>query len=329
MTHDESLTNYVVPSNKFYPPRIDQSQSLLRANLLQAKLPDKQHNKKAIIIEAQAGQGKTTLAYQFLEYNNNTYIWYQIGPEDSDPILLLSSLLINLCGNLPGFTSPQLTNILNEGSVGPLDLTRCANILLQDLDTYLESDIYLVFDDLHRIEFGALTNKLLEHLLDTSPPRVHFLFISRQPLEIKGTTIRNGSQIAYLSTADLALSNQDVEALYTTVLNKVISRQDAIKIQKVTNGWIMGIILGSHPITGRSKFWVGSSTDDIPTPPRTGHMLDYFQDEIFAQIPEDLHEIFLKLAFLQEIPVDLAIEISAIDSFGRILGYDPGKLFYI
>jgi LuxR family maltose regulon positive regulatory protein len=329
MKHDESLTNYVVPSNKFYPPRIDQSQSLLRSNLLQNKLPDQKHSKKVIIIEAQAGQGKTTLAFQFLEYNGNTFIWYQVGPEDSDPVLLLSSLLMNLCANLPGFTSPQLTSILNEGSVGPLDLTRCANILLQDLDNYLEQDIYLVFDDLHRIEFGALTNKLLEHLLDTSPPRVHFVFISRQPLEIKGTTIRNGSQIAYLSTTDLALRNQDVEALYKTVLNKEISRQDAIKIQKVTNGWIMGIILASHPISGRSRFWLDSSTDTITAAPQTGHMLDYFQDEIFAQLPKALHKIFLKFSFLQEIPTALAVEISGIDTFGKILSDMTRENFFI
>ncbi len=71
-------------------------------------------------------------------------------------------------------------------------------------------------------------DKLLEHLLDGSPPKVHFIFISRNRLEIRGTTIRNGSQIAYLSTTDLALGNQDIEALYTTVLNKEISRHDAI-----------------------------------------------------------------------------------------------------
>ena len=329
MKHDEGLNNYIVPSNKFYPPHIDQSQSLLRSSLLQDKLPDQKHNKKVIIIEAQAGQGKTTLAYQFLEVNNNSYIWYQIGPEDSDPVLLLSALLMNLCSNLPDFASPQLANILNEGSVGPLDLTRCSNILLQDLDAYLKEDIYLVFDDLHRIEFGALTNRLFEHLLDTSPPRVHFIFISRQPLEIKGTTIRNGSQIAYLSTSDLALGSLDIEDLYTTVLKKVISRQDAIKIQRVTNGWIMGIILASHPISGRSRFWLDSSTDYLSTAPQTGHMLDYFQDEIFAQIPANLHEAFLKISFLQEIPADLAGKISGIDALGKILSDMTRENYFI
>ncbi|MGB3213015.1 MAG: BTAD domain-containing putative transcriptional regulator [Desulforhopalus sp.] len=329
MKHDESLANYVVPSNKFYPPHIDKAQSLLRSNLLQTKLPYQQHNQKVIIIEAQAGQGKTTLVYQFLEHNDITYIWYQIDPEDSDPVLLLSSLLTNLCTNLPGFASPQLTDILTEGSVGPLDLTRCANILLQDLDAYLKHDIYLVFDDLHRIEFGALTNKLLEYLLDTSPPRLHFIYVSRQPLEIRGTIIRNGSQVTYLSTIDLALGTQDIEALYTTVLKKDISSQDAIKIQKVTNGWIMGILLASHPISGRTKFWLDASTDAISSTPQTGHMLDYFQDEIFAQIPTYLHTSFLKFSFLQEIPADLATKISGHDNFGKILSEMTRENYFI
>jgi ATP/maltotriose-dependent transcriptional regulator MalT/DNA-binding SARP family transcriptional activator len=329
MKSDDNLTNHVVLSNKFYPPHSDQSQSLLRAGLLQEKFPDQNHNKKVIIIEAQAGQGKTTLVYQFLKVHGNTFIWYQIGPEDSDPVLLLSFLLMNLRANLPGFTSPQLIDILNDGSVGPFDLNRCANILLKDLDNYLKQDIYLVFDDLHRIEFGALTNKLIEYLLDTSPPRVHFIFISRQPLEIKGKTIRNGSQIAYLSTADLALGYLEIETLYTNVLKKEISSQDAIKIQKVTNGWIMGIILASHPISGRSRFWLNPSTDIISTTPQTGHMLDYFQDEIFAQIPPDLHTLFLKFSFLQEIPADLAIQISGNNNFGTILSNMTRENYFV
>jgi len=319
MKAEETPTDYFVPSNKFYPPHIEQSQSLLRSDLLTSKLPDKEHNKKVIIIEAQAGQGKTTLAYQFLNHNNYTAIWYQVGPEDSDPILLLSSLLVNLTTHLPSFESPQLTRILKEGGVGPLDLSRCANILLTDLDHYLQEDIYLVFDDLHLIEFGALTNGLLEYLLDTSPPKVHFLFISRHPLEIKGKTIRNGSLINYLNTADLALDNQEIERLYKDILKKDISKQDAISIQKVTNGWIMGIILASHPISGRSDFWFDTSAEQLSAPPRTGHMLDYFQDEIFDRIPENLHTAFLELSFLHEIPVDLATEITGIPDFKQIL----------
>lgn len=328
MTYTESLANYVVPSNKFYPPLVDSSQSLLRSDLLTTKLPIRTLDKKAIIIEAQAGQGKTTLASQFLNTNELRYIWYQIGPEDSDPIQLISSLLTNLKINLEGFTSPKLENILSQGVVGPLDLTRCANILLHDLDNFLGHDIYLVFDDLYLIEFGALTNKLLEHLLDNSPPKMHFMLISRHPLEIKGKTIRNGSQIAYLNTNDLALSTNEIESLYNTVLRKEISGTDAAKIHRITNGWIMGIILASHPISGSSKFWVNPEATPALSS-TSGHMLDYFQDEILAQIPEELHTHFLQLAFLHQIPADLAAQLSGVDDFGQILSQLARENYFI
>ena len=320
MNTEENLAHYVVPSNKFYPPHIDESQSLLRDHLLKSKLPDARHNKKIIIIEAQAGQGKTTLAYQFLQFNNNHFIWYQVGPEDSDPIFLLSSLLTNLSQNLDGFDSPQLNSILWEGSVGPLDLTRCASILLRDLDAYLKEDIYLVFDDLHLIEFGALTANLLEFLIDCSPPRLHFVLTSRQPIEIKGKTIRDGSRIAYLNTSDLALDNLEIETLFNAILKKQISSQEALQIQRITNGWIMGIILASHPISGREKFWLSHQTKTkTVAETKSGHMLDYFQDEIFAQIPDHLHLPFLKISFLQEIPADLAVTITGLNDFASIL----------
>jgi len=319
MKSEESSTSYARPSNKFHPPHIDLSQSLLRNNLLTAILPNKTHNKKVIVVEAQAGQGKTTLVSQFLEYNNNASIWYQIGPEDSDPVMLLSSLLTNLSNNFPNFSSPQLATILSEGSVGPLDLTRCANILLKDLDLHLLDDTYFIFDDLHLIEYDALTNGLLEHIIDTSPPKVHFIFVSRQPLELKSKILRNGNQIVYINTGDLALDIDEIEDLYNNVLNQGISRQDAIEIQKITNGWIMGIVLASHPISGRRRFWLDSSNANLTTIHRKGHMLDYFQEEIFDQIPEHLHTPFLKLAFLQEIPTDLAIEITGKEDISHTL----------
>ncbi len=319
MKTEENTHSYTRPSNKFYPPHIDQSQSLLRTNLLTTKLPNKRHNNKIVVIEAQAGQGKTTLASQFLDYNSHPSIWYQVGPEDSDPVLLLSSLLANLSSNLPDFSSPQLTTILNEGSVGPLDLARCTNILLKDLDLHLVKDIYFVFDDLHLIEYDALTNSLLEHLIDTSPPKVHFIFISRQPLELKSKVLRNGSQIVYINTADLALDIEEIEELYNNVLNQGISREDAAEIQRITNGWIMGIVLASHPISGRRRFWLDFSNVTLSTSSKKGHMLDYFQEEIFDQIPQNLHNPFLELAFLQEIPADLATEITGIENFSHVL----------
>ena len=318
MKQTENQPRFALPSNKFYPPHIDDSQSLLRTHLLNKKFPSQEKQKKVIIVEAQAGQGKTTIVSQYLKASNLTYTWYQIGPEDSDPVLLISSLITNLEKNLSDFHCNKLKKILQEGNIGPLDLSRCVDLLYTELNSYLEDDIHLVFDDLHRIEFTNLSNSLFEYLIDTAPPHVHFILISRHPIEIKGKTIRNGSQIAYLDTSDLALNNVEIENLYNDVLNKHISTQDARKIYSLTNGWIMGIILASHPISGRSNFWLNRLENSISTSD-TGHMLDYFQDEIFDQVPQHLHEAFLTISFLHEIPADLAAKLTGIDNLGKSL----------
>ncbi|BHH84380.1 BTAD domain-containing putative transcriptional regulator [Desulforhopalus sp. 52FAK] len=318
MKTGEIQTSITLPSNKFYPPHIDDSQSLWRTTLLNEKFPSPENRKKVIIIEAQAGQGKTTIVSQYLRTHDLTYTWYQIGPEDSDPVLLISSLIVNLENNLPAFNCDKLKNILSEGSIGPLDLSKCVDHLYKELNRSLKDDIYLVFDDMHRIEFTNLSNGLFEYLIDSAPPLVHFVLITRHPLEIKGKTVRNGNQIAYINTSDLALTNYEIENLYNDVLGKHISDQDSQKILSLTNGWIMGIILASHPISGRSNFWQDRDPAKVAGPD-TGHMLDYFQDEIFDLVPENLHNAFLILSFLHEIPADLATTLTGVEGLELIL----------
>jgi len=311
MIGSEHVPSTIIPSNKFYPPHIDSSQSLIRTGILSTTLSQKNSTKKIIIIEAQAGQGKTTIAYQFLKYNPLQYIWYQIGPEDTDPVFLLTALLANLSHKFPNFSSPQLDYIFEQGMVGPLDIVRCADILLRDLDKYLCGDIYITFDDLHLLPDEAITNSLLEYIIDASTPNMHFILISRHPIALKSKTIRNGNDISYLTTRDLALSCAEIEDLFNNILSKTINKKEALEIERLTGGWIMGIILAGHPISGREKFWI-NGTAPIGSSVEQGHMLEYFQEEIFDRIPQSLHVPFLKLSFINEIPVDFAATLTGI-----------------
>ncbi len=311
MIESEHALDPIIPSNKFYPPHIDESQSLIRTGILSTKMPQDIASQKIILIEAQAGQGKTTLAYQFLNHGLHDYIWYQIGTEDSDPVFLLKALLANLTNKFPGFGSSDLNYIFEQGMVGPLDINRCADILIRDLDKYLDHDIYITLDDLHLLPEDTITNNLLDYLLDSSPPKLHFILISRHPITLKSKTIRNGIGISCLTTKDLALNSREIEDLFNNVLDKNINKKEAMEIERITGGWVMGIVLAGHPMSGNDKFWQ-SDTVPIGSSLEQGHMLDYFQEEIFDRIPEFLHLPFLKLSFINEIPVDLAQTLSGI-----------------
>ncbi len=310
-----------IPSNKFYAPRVDDSSNLFRSDLVNKTLAACGLSRKIIVIEAQAGQGKSTLAAQFLRHHHLRFAWYQMGPEDGDPVLLLSALIANLCKRLPGFELPQLTRILHQGEIGPLDIRRCANILLGDLDRFLAGDFYLVFDDVHLVEEAPLTNSLLAHLLDTSPPHLHILLTSRRPLTINSKTLRFSSDVCYLNNDNLRLSAQEVEHLFSRVLRQQISRRDAEEIRRRTGGWIMGILLAACPVPGVTTAAARrqASSERLPASLTAGQMLDYFRDEILVHIPQAMHEPLLRLSFLDDIPVELAIRITGRQDMGQAL----------
>ncbi len=320
MQQTASSLHYAIPSNKFYPPHIDDEQSLFRNTLITEKLPQKSTATNIVVIEAQAGQGKTTLAYQYITHHALPHIWYQIGREDSDPVLLLSALLSSCMKKYPDFQSPQLATILKEGEIGPLDLTRCANILLNDLDQFLLDDLLVVFDDLHLIEDATLTTSLLSYLLDTSPPKLRFILTSRHPLNIKCKALRNRANTSYLTTEDLALNSLEIENLFNNIFHWSINLGEAEKIQKITNGWVMGIILAAHPKTGKSGIKSGNKIlKNFSNLLSHNDMLEYFQEEIFTHIPEKLHQPFLKLSFLDEIDVELSALITDITDIEKTL----------
>ncbi|SDO91622.1 BTAD domain-containing putative transcriptional regulator [Desulforhopalus singaporensis] len=316
-----------VPSGKFWPPWINPEQSLIRSRLLQHKLPNNPYDKKLIYIEAQGGHGKTTLAAQFIANHNLLFAWYQVGPEDSDPFLLLSLLLRNLTTILDGFNAPDLQEIFNKGGAGLLDLDRCIEILFKNLNEYLKQDIYLVFDDLHLIQPGGLGHRFFEMLLDRSPPLVHFIFTTSHPVDIKCKTIRNDLANTYLGGDDLALDHREIKNLYREVFKTRISNQEAVTIRSLTSGWIMGVvILAGHQASGAQKLWQsgdinrqGSQQPLLTYRGSSDRMLDYFKKEIFARIPPYLHTTFIKLSFLHIVPASLAITISGDKDFDDLL----------
>ena len=303
-----------IPSNKFYPPQLATTGGLFRNRLIEKKFGKNPPTVKIITIEAQAGQGKSILAAQFLDHFDLRFAWYQIGPEDSDPVLLLSALMANLSRRLPGFESRQLNRIMCRGEIGPLDLKRCINILLSDLDKFLAGNFFLVFDDMHLIENASLSRALLDHLIDTAPPHLQFILITRRPLALAAKALRFGSDTLYLDNDDLCLSLEEVEQLFSQILKIDISHKEACALLETTSGWIMGIMLAVHPIAGKR-----SRRPTLPDRLSAPQLLEYFRDEIFSQIPEKMQMPLLQLSLLDEISVELAEQITGREDIGQRL----------
>ena len=322
-----------IASNKFYPPRINRSQSLQRYNIITDRLASAPSSKKIVVIEAQAGQGKTTLAYQYLDHSGYPFIWYQIGAEDIDPILFLSALHFALSKTFSTFSSPQLAAILEEAQIGPMDFKECVNLLLHDLDRSIGADLFIAFDDLHLISESQATGQLLDYIIDTSPPQLHFILTSRQPLDLQARQLTRTSLPLYLDTEDLALGLQDIETLYEIVFGTNLTRKEAEDILEQTNGWIMGIVLAAHPLALKRTRKTGG-TDEGARPrliseKKDGYILSYFEEEIFSHVPESLRDDFLQLSFLDEIDVNLARILTGASDIDQHLDRMADENFFV
>ncbi len=331
-THAASIQQSIA-ANKFYPPRINRSQSIDRHAIIADRMGSDVFAGQIVIVEAQAGQGKTTLVHQYLEHSSLPFVWYQVGSEDSDPVVLLAALNLAFSRRLNSFSCPQLDAILENGQIGPMDLQGCANILLNDIDSALAGDIFLVLDDLHLISDAQLTNQLLDYLIDTSPPNLHFILVSRHPLALEARAIRKKNCVIYLDSDDLALGLGDIETLCNNVLGTAIERGEAEHILNITNGWIMGIVLAANPLSRAQK---AVTPDNVMTrkPDLFGKGLDsfilnFFQDEILTQIPELFHEAFIRLSFIDEISIHLARQLVDIDDLDQHLARMADQNFFV
>jgi len=293
-------------ANLIIPTHIDASRSLTRTHLLRAGPPEVQSKKRVIVVEAQAGQGKSTLALQFIENHDLECVWHRFTEEDSNPFCALTSILQTLKNSIPNFSSPQLKAILaTEQRIHP-DFRDCANILLRDIALIHPTALYIVFDDLHRITDNSLTNILVEEILDNSPKALRFFLLSRKPLNIKARILQDSQVVRFVKNSDLALTAPEIEALFCNTLQQPICRQEAGEIHALTEGWLMGIILAAHPASGRGKFWLAPAEySPLPVSGRN-YLMEYIQDEIYTQISEEFRISFQKLALLDEIPADLA-----------------------
>lgn len=307
-----------ISTSKFYPPQIDPARHLFRESLVDSLLTA-QPTPKLIRIEAQAGQGKSILAAQYLSRLDCHTAWYQIGPEDGDPVRMLADLLACFTDALPGFESPLLAVMIAKGEVNALEIPRFIDILLNDLAAHLDRECVLVFDDLHRLEELPHSQTLLAHLLQSSQSKLRFVLVSRRPVQLGEQLEELMQQACTIGNDQLALAETEVFSLYNDLLDIPLSHPEARELCEATEGWVMGTILASHNLEGAQQ---GSFVRDLTSSIQNlscSSLSDYFCDEVFPTLPQNLRHTLCKLALLESIPLTLAERLADLPDIQTVL----------
>lgn len=295
---------------KITPPHLVPESTLIRAGLLEQMCTQARAN-TPILIEAQAGQGKTTLALQYLHIcASEKFSWYRMTSEDSDPIVFATGLLAAIMRGIPGFQIRTLEDMLTRGSLTPREAEQAIEMICSQLSFALTEVHHLVIDDAHLISAFPLSLALLDSLLVKAPPKLQIILTARYGLSAHQEICLSGKGSLVIDNAGLALTRSEIAQLFSVVLDLPATPHFLDSMHSTTDGWITGLLLIGHDLKRRGT---RQPATNIPT------LKQFFEQEAFTYLIGDYKRPLFMLSLLDEIPADIATSMPGFGDLSNAL----------
>lgn len=314
---DNVIFSSVEPS-KYYAPELGDDRHIFRKRLINTLLYRQADRRRIIVVEAQAGQGKSIFAAQFVNQLGADFIWYQLGPEDGETPIFVTGLLCALTSKFPDFKSPRLEELINSGEAGLHPPRHLASLLSDALALFFKSPLYLVLDDVYLLDGYPRSLEFLSALLELAPAQIRFILTSRHPVEPAMNKALPLAGALRVNNASLALSKAEVGELFHDVLVTPISRRMVQRLHTITEGWVMGLILLGQTLQEGLLKEESIDLEALLSNPGQG-ILDYFRDNLLSRFPEPIRCLVLKVSLLERVPVDLARQFGEVDAPLKVL----------
>jgi LuxR family maltose regulon positive regulatory protein len=291
---------------KFLPPKL--SNVLMRERLVtKLKLWD---DKKLVMIHAQAGQGKSTLAAEYVQSLRSQSIWYNIDREDDNPTVFLSSLGQAVGNACPRQSATQPMVPGNRFGIGGIQ--QGATRWIEEVFNKISIPLCIVFDDFNNSSPTAELRFLLKMLFEHTPPHIRFILISRAQPDIELARLRAKQEVGELTGNDLKFNDAETHELFNTVFGMPLPEKEASAINQLTEGWPVGIVLIHEYLSvaadgGRTTELFKQRTDGF-----RAHVFDYLTQEVFSVLPRDLQQFLLRTSISDHLPVALIESLAGI-----------------
>ncbi len=190
--------------------------------------------KSFLFIVGSSGSGKTTAISLFLDKHKlKNVIYLRLTPEDADFSIFAHYIVTGL--NRIGIKSVTFEDIMN---VTPRAYLLSAYVINKIED--FKEDVYLILDDFHSVENSETLN-FINPIFNNRVKNFHVVILSQKKPSMKiGREIMKGNAVL-ISEKDLYFTEQEFLDLTEKVGIK-ISRSNAEKIYKRTEGWPIGVV---------------------------------------------------------------------------------------
>jgi LuxR family maltose regulon positive regulatory protein len=282
---------------------------------------DKGLQSKLILISAPAGFGKTTLLCQWIQVKNLPVGWFSLDEEDNDFTRFLSYLIAALQNVHPDIDQTALALLHTPQAQS---IKGVLTVLLNQLEE-IPFDFLLVLDDYHLIEDQTI-HQAMDFLLGHLPPQMHLTIISRADPPLHIARLRAQNQLLEVRMSDLRFDQAECAQFISKMLDTNISKNDLVKLQNRTEGWVSGLQMAAMTLRGREN--ISDFIDSFSGSHR--YILDYLIEEVLQRQTQEIRTFLFQTSILARFNSALCDAVTAQENSHEILAYlDKSNLFII
>ena len=278
-------------------------------------------NRKLLLISASPGYGKTSLLIDFIQDTDLPTCWYAMGPSDNDPWNFMTYLAASITEAFPELEQSPLLPMM-ESAAQEQDLQNLLQSLVNAIQEMIAVYFVILIDDFQFAAENETVLDLVDWFLDHQPDNCCLILASRVMPDLPYLKLTAKQEIAGLGSEDLAFTPEEIQAYLDQNHNLQIPLDEARQLAVETEGWITGILLGTHTL------WKGLIRSITAAKAKDEQIFDYMAQEIFDQQPEDIKHFLKATSVLSVIKPGFCNRLLGISNSDQLLDFlEQANLF--
>ena len=261
-------------------------------------------DKKLVVIHGQAGQGKSTLAADYVHSLPEATVWYNMDQEDENPAVFLSCLGQAMQRSFPR----HLTKlpVVPQNRYGAGGMYRSFSRWIDQVFGSLPDGGLVVFDDYNLVSAPYSLKPIFKALIDSTPPHIRFMLISRTQPDLEVARLRARRAVGEIAGDELKFNDTEVQTLFSDVFGMHLGVKETAMVNQMAEGWAAGLVLmHEYLASARSSLARPLSIADHGPAGFQNHVFDYLAQEVFSHLPSEMQEFLLRTSIVDYLPEQL------------------------